>query len=459
MNTYDLIRKKRDGLELSQEEINFLINGFVSGQIPDYQMSALLMSVYFSGLCERECVDLTMSMVRSGESVDLSPIEGFKVDKHSTGGVGDTTTLVLAPLVAACGGIVAKMTGRDLGHTGGTADKLESIPGMKMELAQERFIEIANTVHVSLMAQSARIAPADKAIYALRNVTATIDSIPLIAASIMSKKLAAGADGIVLDVKTGVGAFIQTYEGAVELAKTMVGIGEGAGKKVVALITSMEQPLGYAIGNAIEVREAIDTLCGNGPKDLMELVLELGSQMLVLSRIAPSDSAARKMLKACIAQKKGLQKLKEFVKAQGGNSEVIENPSLLPQPKAKIEVLSEKSGFVEKIDTLAVGMASKVLGAGRNTKDESLDLSLGIVLKKKIGDRVFNGEPLAVFYTDGDPKKIAPAQKRFLDAYTIGDLLMNPPRLFYARVSADKVEELKLPAPRCGDSSPVRNYV
>jgi len=441
MNTYDLIRKKRDGLELSQEEINFLINGFVNGLIPDYQMSAFLMSVYFSGMTERECVDLTMSMVKSGDSVDLSSIKGFKVDKHSTGGVGDTTTLVLAPLVAACGGIVAKMTGRDLGHTGGTADKLESISGMKMELPQERFIEIANTVHVSLMAQSARIAPADKAIYALRNMTATVDSIPLIAASIMSKKLAAGADGIVLDVKTGVGAFIQTYQGAVKLAKTMVRIGEGAGKKVVALITSMEQPLGYAIGNAIEVREAIDTLGGNGPKDLVKLVLELGSHMLVLSGIAPSESAARKMLKAGLAQKKGLQKLKEFVLAQGGDPEVIENPSLLPQPKAKIEVLSEKSGFVEKIDTLAVGMASKMLGAGRNTKNEPLDLSLGIVLKKKIGDRVSKGEPLAVFYTDGDTTKIDPAQKRFLDAYAIGGHRVNPPRLFYARVFADKVEE------------------
>jgi pyrimidine-nucleoside phosphorylase len=257
----------------------------------------------------------------------------------------------------------------------------------------------------------------------------------------MSKKLAAGADGIVLDVKTGVGAFIQTYEGAVELAKTMVRIGEGAGKKIVALITSMEQPLGYAIGNAIEVREAIDTLGGSGPKDLVKLVLELGSHMLVLSGIASSGSAARKMLKAGLAQKKGLQKLKEFVKAQGGDPEVIENPSLLPQPKAKIEVLSEKSGFVEKIDTLAVGMASKMLGASRNTKDEPLDLSLGIVLKKKVGDRVFKGEPLAVFYTDGDTTKIDPAQKRFLDAYAIGGHRVNPPRLFYARVFADKVEE------------------
>jgi len=441
MNTYELIRKKRDGLELSQEEINFLITGYVSGRIPDYQMTAFLMSVYFRGMSARECVDLTQTMVKSGESVDLSPIKGFKVDKHSTGGVGDTTTLVLAPLVAACGGIVAKMTGRELGHTGGTVDKLESIPGMKLERSKDEFIEIANTVHVSLIAQTTRLAPADKAIYALRNVTATVDSIPLIAASIMSKKLAGGADGIVLDVKTGAGAFTQTYAGAVELAKTMIGIGEDAGKKVVALITGMEQPLGYAIGNAVEVKEAIDTLNGNGPEDLVELVLELGSRMLGLAGIASSAGAGRKMLKAAIAQKKGLQKLKELVKAQGGDPKAIENPDLLPQPKAKIEVLSEKSGFIEKIDALKVGMASNLLGAGRKTKDEPLDLALGIVLKKKVGDPVTKGEPLAVFYTDGDTEKIEPAQMKFLDAYVVGDLRVDPPKLLHARVSADKVEE------------------
>lgn len=441
MNVYELIKKKRDGIELSREEINFIVSGFVNGRIPDYQMAAFLMSVYFRGMSNRECADLTMTMVESGEIVELSRIKGFIVDKHSTGGVGDTTTLVLAPLVAASGGVVAKMTGRELGHTGGTVDKLRSIPGMEMELSKEKFIQIANTVHVSLIAQTARLAPADKQIYALRNVTATVDSIPLIASSIMSKKLAAGADGIVLDVKTGVGAFMQEYEDAVELANTMVNIGESAGKKVVALITGMEQPLGNAIGNAIEVKEAIDSLGGTGPQDLVDLVLALGSIMLVISGIATSSSAARRILETNIAEKKGLKKLAELIEAQGGNPEVIENPDLLPQPKAKIEVKSEASGFIETINALEVGMASKIMGAGRMTKDEPIDLSIGIVLKKKVGDRVEKGEPLAVFYSDGDKQKVDPAKAKFLRAYTIGDKQVDSPKLLYARVSKNKVEE------------------
>jgi pyrimidine-nucleoside phosphorylase len=441
MNVYELIKKKRDGIELSREEINFIVSGFVNGRIPDYQMAAFLMSVYFRGMSNRECADLTMTMVESGEIVELSRIKGFIVDKHSTGGVGDTTTLVLAPLVAASGGVVAKMTGRELGHTGGTVDKLRSIPGMEMELSKEKFIQIANTIHVSLIAQTARLAPADKQIYALRNVTATVDSIPLIASSIMSKKLAAGADGIVLDVKTGVGAFMQEYEDAVELANTMVNIGESAGKKVVALITGMEQPLGNAIGNAIEVKEAIDSLGGTGPQDLVDLVLALGSIMLVISGIATSSSAARRILELNIAEKKGLKKLAELIEAQGGNPEVIENPDLLPQPKAKIEVKSEASGFIETINALEVGMASKIMGAGRMTKDEPIDLSIGIVLKKKVGDRVEKGEPLAVFYSDGDKQKVDPAKAKFLRAYTIGDKQVDSPKLLYARVSKNKVEE------------------
>jgi pyrimidine-nucleoside phosphorylase len=441
MNVYELIKKKRDGIELSREEINFIVSGFVNGRIPDYQMAAFLMSVYFRGMSNRECADLTITMVESGEIVELSRIKGFIVDKHSTGGVGDTTTLILAPLVAASGGVVAKMTGTELGHTGGTVDKLRSIPGMEMELSKEKFIQIANTVHVSLIAQTARLAPADKQIYALRNVTATVDSIPLIASSIMSKKLAAGADGIVLDVKTGAGAFMQEYEDAVELANTMVNIGESAGKKVVALITGMEQPLGNAIGNAIEVKEAIDSLGGTGPQDLLDLVLALGSIMLVISGIATSSSAARRILETNIAEKKGLKKLAELIEAQGGNPEVIENPDLLPQPKAKIEIKSEASGFIETINALEVGMASKIMGAGRMTKDEPIDLSIGIVLKKKVGDRVEKGEPLAVFYSDGDKQKVDPAKAKFLSAYTIGDKQVDTPKLLYARVSKNKVEE------------------
>jgi pyrimidine-nucleoside phosphorylase len=420
-----------------------MVSEFVKGHIPDYQMAAFLMAIYFRGMSAGECVDLTMAMVDSGDKVDLSGIKGFKVDKHSTGGVGDKTTLVLAPLVAASGGIVAKMTGRELGHTGGTVDKLESIPGMQVELSKERFVEVVNDIHVSLIAQTASLAPADKHMYALRDLTATVDSIPLIAGSIMSKKLAAGSDGIVLDVKTGVGAFMQNYEDALELATTMVDIGEGAGKRVVALITSMEQPLGYAIGNAIEVKEAINTLRGDGPEDLVDLVKELGSTMLLLSGVVSSRDDATDIIGRNIETKKGLEKLGDLIEAQGGNREVIENPGLLPQPKVNIEVRSKSSGYVEKIDALDVGLASKILGGGRRKKDQPIDPSTGIYLMKKVGDRVEDGEPLAAFYSDGDKDKLEPAQEKFLNAYSIGHKRVDPPRFFYARVSKDGVEELK----------------
>ena len=441
MNAYELIKKKRDGFELLREEINFLVSGFVTGRIPDYQITAFLMAVYYKGMSTRECCDLTLAMVDSGEIVDLSRINGFHIDKHSTGGVGDKTTLVLAPLVAASGGIVAKMSGRELGHTGGTVDKLESIPGMQVELSKDQFVDIVNDIHLSLIAQTASLAPADRQIYALRNVTATVDSIPLIASSIMSKKLAAGADGIILDVKTGAGAFMQKYEDAVELAKTMVVIGERAGKKVVALITGMDQPLGYAVGNAIEVKEAIDTLNGRGPQDLVDLVLELGSLMLVTSGTVSSGAAARRLLETNMAHKKGLKKLAELIKAQGGNPEVIQNPDLLPQPKTKVEVNAGSTGFIEKIDAQQVGMAAKMLGAGRKTKTDRIDFSVGILLKKKVGDPVQKGEPLAIFYSDGDKQKFEPAKAKFLNAYTIGDRQVDRPRLLYARVSTNNVEE------------------
>ena len=442
MNAYEIIKKKRDGFQLTKDEIEFLINGFTTGDISDYQISAFLMSVYFQGMQPGECVDLTRSMVASGDIVDLSDINGFKVDKHSTGGVGDTTTLVLAPLVAACGGIVPKMSGRELGHTGGTVDKLESIPGMKVELSKEKFVEIVNRIHLSIIAQTAQLAPADKRIYALRNVTATVDSIPLIASSIMSKKLAAGADGIVLDVKTGAGAFMPRYEDALELAKTMVEIGEGAGKKMVAVITSMEQPLGYTVGNAIEVKEAIDTLNGNGPEDLYELVLELGSNMLLISGVVSTRQQALKLLKANIESKKGIEKFKELIEMQGGDDHAIDDITLLPQPQMKIEIASYFSGYVEAIDALEVGMASKLLGAGRYKKEDPIDPSIGVVLKKKVGDQVKKGEPLAVFFSDGDRNKIEPAKKKLLNAYTIGENQVQPPRFFYARVTKDGVEEL-----------------
>jgi pyrimidine-nucleoside phosphorylase len=442
MNVYELIKKKRDGLALSKKEIGSLIDGFVNGQIPDYQMTAFLMAVYFKGMSARECIELTMAMTHSGDRVDLSAIKGFKVDKHSTGGVGDKTTLVLAPLVAASGGIVAKMTGRELGHTGGTIDKLESIPGLQVELSKNKFVSIVKDIHVSLIAQTASLAPADRQIYALRNVTATVDSIPLIASSIMSKKLAAGADGIVLDVKTGRGAFTKSYEDALNLAKTMVDIGEGAGRRMVAWITGMEQPLGYAVGNAIEVKEAIDTLRGNGPQDLVELIMELGSDMLFISGIVSSRKEAKSRIAENLANQKGLNRLADLIVAQGGDPSVLDNPDLLPQPRAKIEIKSETAGYVSGIDTLEVGLASKVLGAGRKTKDGPIDYSVGIYLKKKIGDKVETGDPLAVFYSDGDEKKIGPARKKILAAYSFNSNKIDPPKLIYARITRDGVEAL-----------------
>jgi pyrimidine-nucleoside phosphorylase len=442
MNTYELIKKKRDGRSLSTKEIGYLINGYTKGHIPDYQMAAFLMSVYFKGMNARECRDLTMKMADSGASVDLSSIKGFKVDKHSTGGVGDKTTLVLAPLVASCGGIVAKMSGRELGHTGGTVDKLESIPGMRTDFTRDQFIDITNRVHVSIIAQTETLAPADKLIYALRNVTATVDAIPLIASSIMSKKLAAGADGIVLDVKTGTGAFTPLFADAVKLAKTMVGIGEGVGKKTTAFITGMAQPLGYAIGNALEVRESIDTLNGSGPADLTELVLTLGSEMLLLSGIGRSHAEAKAMLTSHISNKKGAQKFKALIEAQGGDPKVVENTDLLPRSRTTLPLTSESSGVIQGVDALETGMAAKILGAGRQTKEDVIDLSIGIVLLKKVGDPVQKGEPLAILHSDGDTLKIDPAIKRLLGAYTIGTENISPPKLILARVSGDSVKEV-----------------
>ena len=441
MNTYELIKKKRDGNALSTREIRGLIDGYTRGNIPDYQMAAFLMSVYFQGMNSRECLDLTMSMVESGDTVDLSPVKGFKIDKHSSGGVGDKTTLVLAPLVASCGGIVAKMTGRELGHTGGTIDKLESIPGMRTDFSRDQFLDITRQVHVSVIAQTETLAPADKRMYALRNVTATIDSIPLIASSIMSKKLAAGADGIVLDVKTGAGAFTPHYADAVKLAKTMVAIGEGAGKHMAAFITGMDQPLGNAIGNAVEVREAIDTLKGSGPMDLIDLVLTLGSEMLVLSGITRSRTEAGRMLEMHLADKKGAETFKAFIEAQGGNPDVVENPDLLPQARTTLPVNAEHSGIVQGLDALEAGMAAKILGAGRQTKDDAVDVSIGIVLKKKIGDPVRKGEPLAILHTDGNRSKINRASKRLMGAYTIGTQKHAPAKLIHARVSDGAVKE------------------
>jgi len=400
MRMVDLIEKKRDGKELSTEEINFIIDGYTDGSIPDYQMSALAMAIYFQGMSERERADLTMAMVRSGDQIDLSKIEGIKVDKHSTGGVGDTTTLVLGPLVASVGVPVAKMSGRGLGHTGGTIDKLESVPGFHVEIDNAEFIKLVNENKVAVIGQTGNLTPADKKLYSLRDVTATVDSIPLIASSIMSKKIAAGADAIVLDVKTGAGAFMKSLDDARELAKAMVRIGNNVGRKTMAVISDMSQPLGFAIGNALEVKEAIDTLKGEGPEDLTELCLTLGSHMVYLSQKASSTEEARKMLEKSIKNGSALEKFKIFLKAQGGDESVVDQPEKLPTAKYQIELLAKEDGWVEEIIADDVGTAAMLLGAGRATKESEIDLAVGLVLKKKVGDSVQKGESLLTIHSN-----------------------------------------------------------
>jgi pyrimidine-nucleoside phosphorylase len=398
----DIIAKKRDGKELTTEEINFFIQGYTKGIIPDYQASSLAMAIYFQDMSDRERADLTMAMVNSGETIDLSAINGIKVDKHSTGGVGDTTTLVLAPLVAALDVPVAKMSGRGLGHTGGTIDKLESINGFNVELTKDEFIELVNRDKVAVIGQTGNLTPADKKLYALRDVTGTVNSIPLIASSIMSKKIAAGADAIVLDVKTGAGAFMKTNEEAEALAHAMVKIGNNVGRKTMAIISDMSQPLGFAIGNALEVKEAIDTLKGEGPADLTELVLTLGSQMVVLAKKANTLEEARKMLIEVIENGKALEKFKIFLKNQGGDPAVVDNPEKLPQAKYKIDVPAQKSGFVSNIVADEIGVAAMLLGAGRATKEDKIDLAVGLMLRKKVGDKVEKGETLVTIYANSE---------------------------------------------------------
>ncbi|MCY8024006.1 pyrimidine-nucleoside phosphorylase [Bacillus sonorensis] len=400
MRMVDIITKKQSGKELSKEEINFFINGYTDGSIPDYQASALAMAIYFQDMTDRERADLTMAMVNSGETIDLSAIEGIKVDKHSTGGVGDTTTLVLAPLVASLGVPVAKMSGRGLGHTGGTIDKLEAIEGFHVELSKDEFVDLVNRDKVAVVGQSGNLTPADKKLYALRDVTGTVNSIPLIASSIMSKKIAAGADAIVLDVKTGAGAFMKTDEDAVNLAKAMVRIGNNVGRQTMAVISDMSQPLGYAIGNALEVKEAIDTLKGEGPEDLTELVLTLGSQMVVLAKKAETLDEAREKLTDVMKNGKALQKFKDFLQNQGGDSSVADNPEKLPQAAYKIDVPAKEAGVVSEIVADQIGVAAMLLGAGRATKEDKIDLAVGIMLRKKVGDAVEKGEPLVTLYAN-----------------------------------------------------------
>lgn len=398
----DIIEKKRDGEELSKEEIAFFIDGYTNETIPDYQVSALLMAIYFNGMTAEEQGHLTLAMVQSGDQIDLSAINGIKVDKHSTGGVGDTTTLILAPLVAACGVPVAKMSGRGLGHTGGTLDKLEAIEGFHIELTEEQFVKQVNELKLAVIGQSGNLTPADKKLYALRDVTATVNSIPLIASSIMSKKIAAGANAIVLDVKTGDGAFMKTIEDAEALANSMVAIGEQVGRHTMAVISDMSQPLGYAIGNALEVKEAIDTLKGEGPEDLTELCYVLGSKMIVAGGKAESEEEARQMLEAVIQDGSALELFGRMIEQQSGDSKIIHDPSLLAQADFQIEVPASKSGTISQMDADDIGVAAMMLGAGRATKEDTIDLAVGIVLTKKIGEAVVKGEPLAIIHSNNE---------------------------------------------------------
>ena len=398
----DLIEKKQEKEELTAEEVRWMIDGFTSGEVPDYQMSALLMAVFYNGMTKEELSEMTMAMVESGDQIDLSAIEGIKVDKHSTGGVGDTTTLVLAPLVASVGVPVAKMSGRGLGHTGGTIDKLESIEGFHVEITEDEFMDYVNKNKLAVIGQTGNLTPADKKIYALRDVTSTVGSIPLIASSIMSKKIASGAEAIVLDVKVGTGAFMKSIAEAEDLARTMVDIGNNVGRNTMAVISDMSQPLGVAIGNALEVKEAIDTLKGEGPEDLTELSLVLGSQMAYLGGVGESLEDARKMLEENIKNGKALEKFKVFIEAQGGNPAVVDNPDMLPQAKYQIEVKADQDGYIAEIDAEELGIAGMLLGAGRATKDSVLDLAAGLMLHKKIGDKVSVGDTIVTIHSNSE---------------------------------------------------------
>lgn len=420
MRMYDIIQHKRDNKELSCEEIQFFVQEYTAGNIPDYQAAALAMAIFFNGMTPEETAELTLAMAHSGDVMDLSPIKGVKVDKHSTGGVGDKTSLVLGPMVAALGVPVAKMSGRGLGHTGGTIDKLESFPGFQTGIPEQEFFDNVNRIGIAIAGQTGNLAPADKKLYALRDVTATVESIPLIASSIMSKKIAAGADVIVLDVKVGSGAFMKDEESAVKLADTMVRIGDAVGKKTMAVVSDMDEPLGFAVGNALEVKEAIDTLAGNGPQDLYELCLELGSHMVAGAGKAQNCAEAKEMLAGTIKDGSALKKLAELVEAQGGNPEAVYDTELLPKASIEYEYRADTEGYVSRIVCDIVGTSAMVLGGGRENKDSVIDLSVGIVLEAKKGAYVHKGDVLARFYAN-DENKLSDAIKRFADAYVIED--------------------------------------
>ncbi len=418
MRMYDLIEKKKMGNVLSEQEIEWFVEEYTKGTIPDYQVSALLMAIYFQGMTNEETVTLTLSMAKSGDMLDLSKIEGIKVDKHSTGGVGDKTSLVVTPMVSALGVPVAKMSGRGLGHTGGTIDKLESFPGFSTGISEETFINNVNTIKIAIAGQTANLAPADKKLYALRDVTATVDQISLIASSIMSKKIASGADAIVLDVKTGSGAFMRKEEEALKLARTMVEIGKGLGRETTAIISDMNQPLGFAVGNNLEVKEAIETLKGNGPKDLLEISLELGSYMVYYAKKANSVKEAREKLIKTIEDGSALEQLRKFVSAQGGDASYIDAPEKFPMADIIEEIILEETGYIKYIETEEIGFAAMMLGGGRETKDSIIDLSVGFIVHKKVGDQVLAGESIATVYGNSR-KQVDAAVKRFKEAYTL----------------------------------------
>jgi pyrimidine-nucleoside phosphorylase len=433
MRIIDVIEKKKRGEELSGEEIALSVNGYVAGDIPDYQMSALLMAIWFQGMTSRETTDLTLVMARSGDQIDLSAIPGIKVDKHSTGGVADTTTLVVAPMVAACGGRVAKMSGRGLGHTGGTIDKLESIPGFQVSQTTARFTEIVSTIGLSIIGQTGNLVPADKKIYALRDVTGTVDNVSLIAGSIMSKKIAAGSDAIVLDVKVGTGAFMKDVEHAEALARMMVDIGNQAGRKTVALVTDMNQPLGDAVGTALEVKEAVEILQGKKTSDLRMVAVRLASQMLVLGGIIDTEEEAAAACERSLEEGTALKKLASMIEAQGGDRRVTEDTALLPQTERKVSIPAGSSGWVGAIDAEAVGVAAMTLGAGRLTKEDSIDPAVGIWMKKRLGQRVSQGDPLAVFYVN-DGSRLADARAKFEGAMKIAKEKPGPVTLVHSFV-------------------------
>lgn len=427
MRMVDLIAKKRDGQSLSKEEIEWIVTGYTNGEIPDYQMSALTMAIFYQDMTDQEITNLTLAMANSGDVVNLENIEGIKVDKHSTGGVGDTTTLVLAPLVASVGVPVAKMSGRGLGYTGGTLDKLEAIPGFQIELSEEKFVELVNESKVAVIGQSGNLAPADKKLYALRDVTATVDSIPLIASSIMSKKIAAGADAIVLDVTTGDGAFMKNIEDAKRLASTMVQIGKLANRQTMAVISDMSQPLGEAIGNSLEVVEAIETLQGKGPKDLEEMCYVLGSQMVVLAKKADTLEQAREMLEEALHSGKAFAKFKEMVANQGGDVSVIDYPEKLLTAKYEIELPAKQSGVITKLVANELGIAAMMLGAGRKTKEDTIDFAVGLKLRKKVGEAIQEGESVLTIYANQPAEEIQDVVALLYQNIEIGSSGLEPP--------------------------------